>query len=72
MIYFIHPNQPRCKLKHVIPQRYDDELGVLCPLLDIARHDRHIPEVQRRIDLVHHIKWRGLIMMERKHQSQTA
>jgi len=44
MIDLIHAHQPRRELEHVIPQRDDDELRILRPLLDVRRYDRDLPE----------------------------
>lgn len=42
MIDLVHAHQPRRELEHVIPQRDNDELGVLGAFLDVARHNRHL------------------------------
>ncbi len=39
MINLINPNQPTRQLKHVIPQRNDNELRVLGALLDVGGYD---------------------------------
>ena len=33
VVGLVDPHQPVCQLKHVVTQRDDDELGVLCTLL---------------------------------------
>jgi len=43
-----------------IPERYNDKLSVLCPILDVVGNYRNIPEIQRGINFVHKIQWRGL------------
>lgn len=42
MIDLVHAHQPRRKLKHVVAQRDDDELGVLGTLLDVVCDDRDL------------------------------
>jgi hypothetical protein len=32
----------------------------------------HVFEVQRRVNLVHHVQWRGFVMVQRKHQTEAA
>ena len=43
-----------------VPERNYDELRVLGSILDVVRDDRHVPEIQRGVDLVHEIQWGGL------------
>lgn len=42
MVDLVDTYQSRGKLEHVIPQRNNDELGVLGTLLDIRGHDRDL------------------------------
>lgn len=42
MIHLIDPDQPLRQLKHVVPQRDDDELCVLGALFDVGRHDGYL------------------------------
>lgn len=54
------------------PKRDDDELRVLRPILDIIRDDRHVPEIQRGVDLVHEVQRRRLVRVEREHERERA
>jgi hypothetical protein len=42
---FVNANQSMAEFEHVVSQRDNYELGVLCPVLDIVRDYRDIPEV---------------------------
>lgn len=39
MVYFVDADESCRELKHVVAQRNDNELGILCPFLDVARND---------------------------------
>ena len=39
-----------------LPEGNDDELRVLGSVLDVVRDDRHVPEIQRGVDLVHEVQ----------------
>ena len=43
-----------------VPEGNDDELCVLSSVLDVVRDDRHVPEIQRGVDLVHEVQRGGL------------
>lgn len=43
-----------------LPQGDDDELRVLCSILDVVCDDGNIPEVESGIDLVHEVQRRWL------------
>ncbi|GMR33950.1 hypothetical protein PMAYCL1PPCAC_04145, partial [Pristionchus mayeri] len=47
------------QLEHVVAQRDDDELRVLRTILDVVADDGDVSEVERRIDLVHHVQRSG-------------
>lgn len=49
-----------CVILVLVPD--DDELGILGALLDVVCHDGNVLEVQRRIDLVHHVQRRRLLL----------
>lgn len=58
-----HSNLPRgtfCNSSFPRSLPDDNELGVLRAFLDVVGHDRHVLEVQRCVDLVHHVQRRGL------------
>ena len=38
-----------------LPERNNDELRVLRSVLDVVRDNRHVPEIQRSVDLVHKV-----------------
>jgi hypothetical protein len=42
MVHLIHTHEPARKLKHVIAQGDDDELGVLGAFLDVGGYDRDL------------------------------
>lgn len=42
------------------PERDDDVLRILCPILDIVRDNGHVPEVKSSVNLVHEVKRGGL------------
>jgi hypothetical protein len=42
VVDLVHAHQPRRQLEHVVPERDDDELGVLRPLLDVVGDNRHL------------------------------
>ena len=64
------PKLGTCELKHVGSERDDDELCVPGPLLDVVGHDGDVLEVQGRVNLVHHVQRRWLVVMESKHLQQ--
>lgn len=46
MIDLVDPDQPLRKLKHVIAQRDDDELGILGTFFDVGGYDRDLHQNQ--------------------------
>lgn len=42
VVDFVHADQTRRKLEHVVAQRDDNKLGVLGALLDVARDNRYL------------------------------
>lgn len=45
MIHFIHSNQTRRKLEHVISEGNNNELRVLCTFLDVTGNNRYLSVV---------------------------
>ena len=41
-VSLVDSDQPIGKLKHVIPQRDDNELGILGALFDVVRNNAHV------------------------------
>lgn len=39
VINLVYSNQPRRQLEHVVPQRDNNKLCILRPLLDVSRND---------------------------------
>lgn len=70
MINLVNTNQPRRKLKHIIPQRNNNELRVLSSLLDIRRDDGHVSEIQSRVNLIHDVQRRRLIMVQSEDEGE--
>eukprot|EP00962_Isochrysis_galbana_P023267 scaffold7006_cov108-Isochrysis_galbana.AAC.8 len=61
---------PVRELEHVVAQRDDDELRVARALLDVVAHDGDVAEVERRVDLIHHVERRRLVVVERKDERE--
>ena len=64
----VDADEPVRELKHVGPERDDDELGRLCPLADVVGDDADVAEVERGVDLVHKVERRRL--SRRRQRSQ--
>ena len=58
------------KQRSNLPERDDDELSVPGPLLDVVGHNRDVLELEGRVNLVHDVEGRGLVVMEREHQGE--
>lgn len=41
----VYPNQPICEFEHIVSERDDNELCVLCSVLDVVGDDGDISEV---------------------------
>lgn len=54
------------------PEGDDDELSVLRPIFDIVRDDRHVPEIERGVDLVHKVQRRRLVHMQSEDEREGA
>lgn len=69
---FVDANQFVSQLEHVISQRYDYKLSILCTFLDVVCHDRHIFIVKCSVDFVHEVQWCRFVVMKGKYEWQTA
>ena len=52
-----------------LPEGNDDELRVLRSVLNVVRDDRHVPEIQRGVDLIHKVQ-RGRLCAKNRFQSK--
>ncbi len=64
----INPHQLISQVKHIIPQRNDNKLRILRPLLNIIAHNGHILKIQGRINLVHEVQRRRLVVVQGEDQ----
>ena len=53
-----------------VPQRDNDELGILCSILDVVSNDGDVAEVECGINFVHEIEGRRFEDVEGKHECQ--
>jgi len=70
VIHLVNADQARGKFKHVVPQTNHDELGIARALLDVAGDDADIAKVERGIDFIHDVQWRGLVVVQREHEGK--
>lgn len=53
---------------HIVTERNDNELCILCPFLDVRSNDGNVPEIQSGIDFVHDVEGCRLVMMQSEDQ----
>ena len=70
LVRLVDSNQSVRKLKHIVAQADDDELGILGSLLDIVGHDGDVAKVKGCVNLIHEIERRGLEMVQGKDQGE--
>jgi len=72
VVCLVYSNHFLGEVKHVVPQRDDDELAILRFLSDVLSGDGYVLVIQGRVDLVHAVERRRLVEMKRKDQAQRA
>ena len=70
VVGLVDAHEPVRELEHVVTERDDHELRILGPFLDVVTHDGDILKVQRRVDLVHDVERRGLVVVKRKDERE--
>ena len=72
IIGLIDANHLLGQVKHVIPQRYDDELAVFSLFTNVLTYNSYVLVVQSCVNFIHAVERGRLVQMQGKDEAKTA